>query len=64
MDRLGAVELWVSVEQSLTPQEYELIKLRYKGGYTQQDLAEYLGISQPAIVRRLKKILTKLQWEL
>jgi len=61
MDRLGAVELWLSVEQTLEPQEYELIWLYYKGKYMQKDLAEYLGINQSTVSRRIKIILKKLR---
>ncbi len=42
--------------QSLSPFEQELIKRRYVYGQTQSEIAEYMGINQVQVSRKVKKI--------
>jgi len=54
------IDLWVSIEQVLTPEEFTLFGLTY-GGFKQWEIAQHIGITQQAVSYRLKKIRKKLQ---
>ena len=45
----------------LSPDEIELLKLRYFKEYSEIKLSKYYGISQQAISKRIKKILSKIK---
>ena len=55
------VELWVSIEQILTFEEFELFEMKYKWKMTQRQIAEEVGCCRPWISKRLKRIRKKLQ---
>ena len=58
------IELWVSIEQILTPQEFYIFELRHKYKHTQEQIGEILRCSQPTISNALENIYYKLQGEL
>ena len=45
----------------LSPDEIELLKLRYFKEYSEIKLSKYYGVSQQAISKRIKKILSKIK---
>ena len=45
----------------LSPDEIELLKLRYFKEYSEIKLSQYYGVSQQAISKRIKKILSKIK---
>ena len=60
-DLIAEVELMVAIEQTLTKDEFTLFKARYIEGYTQQEVADELGVTRQAIQKREKAIKLKLQ---
>ena len=50
-----------SARERLAPSEQELITALFYDGMTEREYAKILGISQPAVHKRLKKVLAKLK---
>jgi len=46
----------------LSDYEYQLMQMRYWDDMTQQEVAEVLQISQQAVLKREKTVLSKLSW--
>jgi len=59
--RTDEIDLWVSIEQILTPGEFRVFEMRHRGHMTQRQIAEEVGITKRAIYYRLEKINKKLQ---
>ena len=55
------IDLWVSIEQVLTPEEFRLFKMRYAWKMTQRQIAEGAGCCQKTISNHMKNIKQKLQ---
>ncbi len=60
-DLIAEVELMVAIEQTLTKEEFQLFKARYIEGYTQQEIADEIGVTRQAIQKKEKAIKLKLQ---
>ncbi len=53
-------KLHAAIEQ-LSERDRQVIRLYYFEGKTQQEIAEILGVSQPAVYKRLLKVLEQLK---
>jgi len=58
------IDLWVSIEQILTPTEFKIFVMRYKYKMTQTQIAEKYKISHQAVCKRLQKVNKKLKFGL
>jgi len=58
---IAEIELWASIEQILGPGEYRLFVMYHTWKMSQGQIAGELGISQPAVCRRMQKITKKLR---
>lgn len=58
---IDLIDLWVSIEQVLTPEEFNIFKLRHKYNHTQEQMGEILGCSRWAVNRILSSIYAKLR---
>ena len=63
MDMEGIIDLWVSIEQILTPDEFRIFEMRHRGHMIQQQIADEIGIDQRTVGRRLKKMYKKIRME-
>ena len=55
------IDLWVSIEQILTPDEFRIFEMRNRGHMTQQQIADEIGVQQPTINEQLEKITKKVK---
>ena len=55
------IDLWVSIEQILTPDEFRIFEMRHRGHMTQQQIADEIGVQQPTINEQLEKITKKVK---
>ena len=55
------IDLWVSIEQVLTPEEFNIFKLRHKYKHTQEQMGEILGCSRQTAFDALERIYAKLR---
>jgi len=59
---IGEIDLWVSIEQILTPEEFHIFEMRHKFKMNQEQIAAEMEITQPAVFKRLSKIKKKLKY--
>ena len=57
---ISEIDLWVSIEQILTSDEFWIFEMRYRGHMAQKHIAEETGLSQSAISNRLMRIKEKI----
>jgi len=55
------IDLWVSIEQILTPDEFRVFEMRYRFQMNQEQIAEIMQCTQQLISYHLPNILKKLQ---
>ena len=55
------IDLWVSIEQVLTPEEFRIFKMTHRWKMSQEQIAEELGTAQKTVCMRYKKIIEKLR---
>ena len=55
------IDLWVSIEQVLTPEEFRLFEMRYKWGMTFQKIGETVGLHKSNACRGYYATIEKLQ---
>lgn len=55
------IDLWVSIEQILTPEEFRVFEMRYRFKMNQKQIAGEIGITQQAASKRMKKIKERLR---
>ena len=55
------IDLWVSIEQVLTPEEFKLIEQRHKLNMTLEQIGEEVGLSVEPTYRRFEGIYNKLK---
>jgi len=58
---IDEIDLWVSIEQVLTLEEFYIFKLRHRYNHTQEQMGEILGCSQQTANDALERIYTKLR---
>ena len=61
---ISEIDLWVSIEQTLTPDEFRMVQMYYRWKMTQQQIADEEGVTQQAVSGRLEKIIKKLKEQL
>ena len=63
MNETDIIDLWISIEQILTVDEFRIFEGYHRGHMTQQQIAEEVGIDQRTVGRRLEKMYKKIRTE-
>lgn len=60
-DDTGDVDVELSLQKSLTPQDYDLYRMIYYEGYNMKEAAALLGVSSAAIWKRMERLRKRLR---
>lgn len=60
-DDTGDVDVELSLQKSLTPQDYDLYRMIYYEGYNMKEAAALLGVSPAAIWKRMERLRKRLR---